>query len=78
MCIRDSYYSPWPVLMPVDGATAWDATTGVESEVPLAEAFNNPVTPTLQVLDSEGQLVWQSRTYYPDFSVVEEFVGVIA
>ena len=72
------YYSPWPVLMPVDGATAWDATTGEESEVPLAEAFNNPVTPTLQVLDPEGQLVWQSRTYYPDFSVVEEFVGVIA
>ena len=72
------YYSPWPVLMPVDSATAWDATTGEESEVPLAEAFNNPVTPTLQVLDPEGQLVWQSRTYYPDFSVVEEFVGVIA
>ena len=72
------YYSPWPVLMPVDGATAWDATTGEESDVPLAEAFNNPVTPTLQVLDPEGQLVWQSRTYYPDFSVVEAFVGVIA
>ena len=72
------YYSPWPVLMPVDGATAWDATTGEESDVPLAEAFNNPVTPTLQVLDPEGQLVWQSRPYYPDFSVVEEFVGVIA
>ena len=48
------YYSPWPVLMPVDGATAWDATTGEESEVPLAEAFNNPVTPTLQVLDPRG------------------------
>ena len=64
--------------MPVDGATAWDATTGEESDVPLAEAFNNPVTPTLQVIDPEGQLVWQSRTYYPDFSVVEEFVGVIA
>ena len=72
------YYSPWPVLMPADGATAWDATTGEESDVPLVEAFNNPVTPTLQILDPEGQLIWQSRTYYPDYSVVEEFVGVIA
>ena len=33
------YYSPWPVLMPVDGATAWDATTGEESEVPLSTYY---------------------------------------
>ena len=36
------YYSPWPVLMPVDGATAWDATTGEESEVAPRRGVQQP------------------------------------
>ena len=71
-------YSPWPVLMPEDGDTAVDAKTGASSSVPLPEAFNNPTTPTLQVLDSEGQLIWQSKTYRSDFSVIQEIVGVMS
>jgi hypothetical protein len=65
-------YSPWPVLLPDDGSSAWDATSGEVSDVPLTVAFNNPVTPTLQILDNEGQLIWESKTYLPDFSVIEE------
>tara|TARA_B110000014_G_scaffold167576_1_gene118725 strand:- start:990 stop:1586 length:597 start_codon:yes stop_codon:yes gene_type:complete len=76
--LSSEHYSPWPVLVPEEGDTAWEAATGERSEVPLTEAFNNPVTPTLQVLDSEGRLIWQSRTYHSDYSVMEEIVGVIA
>ena len=65
-------YSPWPVLLPEDGSSAWDAISGEVSDVPLTVAFNNPVTPTLQILDNEGQLIWESKTYLPDFSVIEE------
>ena len=71
-------YSPWPVLMPEDGDTAVDATTGESSDVPLPEAFNNPSTPTLQVLNPEGQLVWQSKTYRSDFSVIQDIIEVMA
>ena len=70
-------YSPWPVLLPDEGSSAWDATSGEISDVPLTEAFNNPVTPTLQILDNKGQLVWQSKTYYSDFSVIEEITEVM-
>ncbi len=46
--------------------------------VPLPEAFNNPSTPTLQVLNPEGQLVWQSKTYRSDFSVIQDIIEVMA
>ena len=70
-------YSPWPVLVPSETDTAWDASTGEQSSVPLPEAFNNPVTPTLQVIDSGGIVIWQSKTYYPDYSIIEEALGAL-
>lgn len=72
------YYSPWPVLVPGEDDTAWDATSGERSDIPITEAFNNPVTPTLQIIDEGGNLIWQSRTYYPDYSVVEEIAVVMS
>ena len=70
-------YSPWPVLVPSETDTAWDATTGEQSSIPLSEAFSNPVTPTLQVIDSAGIIVWQSKTYYPNHSVMEDALGAL-
>lgn len=70
-------YSPWPVLVPSETETVLDATTGEQSSVPLSEAFNDPVTPTLQVIDSAGIVVWQSKTYYPNHSILEEALGVL-
>ena len=76
--MSSDYYSPWPVLVPGGDDTALDAKSGERSDIPISEAFNNPVTPTLQILDNEGNLIWKSRTYYPDFSVVEEIVEVLS
>ena len=70
-------YSPWPVLTPYSSAVAWNAETGVPSDVPLGEAFGNPRTPTLQVLGPDGQIVWQNVKYYPDFEIVEEISAII-
>ena len=70
-------YSPWPVLVPSETDTAWDASTGEQSSVPLSEAFNNPVTPTLQVIDSGGFVIWQSKTYYPDYSILQDAMGAL-
>ena len=71
------HYSPWPVLVPSEADTAWDASTGEQSSVSLSEAFNNPVTPTLQVIDSRGLIIWQSKTYYPDYSILQDAMGAL-
>lgn len=70
-------YSPWPVLVPHASAVAWDAENGAPSEVPLDEAFGSPRTPTLQVLGSDGQIVWENEKYYPDFEVVQQISALI-
>lgn len=75
--LSSDYYSPWPILLPEEDAFAWDANTGKMSSTGLVNAFNNPVTPTLQILDSKGELIWQSKTYYAEFAVIDEILEVI-
>jgi len=61
-----------PLLLPSDGDTVVDADTGEATSVDLVDAFQGPVTPTLQVLDGEGHLVWTSKTYWSNASVLED------
>jgi len=70
-------YAPWPILMPQDGAFVWNAETGDLTDVKLTDAFDNPVTPTLQIIDSDGFLIWQSRTYWADTNVIAEISTVL-
>ena len=62
----------WPLLLPSDGDTVVNADTGEATTVDLVDAFEGPVTPTLQVLDGEGHLVWTSKTYWSNTSVLDE------
>lgn len=62
----------WPLLLPNDGDTVVNADTGEVTSVDLVDAFEGPVTPTLQVLDGEGHLVWTSKTYWADVSVLDD------
>ena len=62
----------WPLLLPSDGDTVVNADTGEATTVDLVDAFEGPVTPTLQVLDGEGHLVWTSMTYWSNTSVLDE------
>lgn len=62
----------WPLLLPNEGDTVVDADTGEATSVDLVDAFQGPVTPTLQVLDGEGHLVWTSKTYWSNASVLED------
>tara|TARA_Y100001970_G_scaffold59553_2_gene75812 strand:- start:31387 stop:31989 length:603 start_codon:yes stop_codon:yes gene_type:complete len=70
-------YTPWPILMPEEGAVVWNAETGEETDIKLIDAFDNPVTPTLQIIDKEGVIIWQSRTYWATTSVLEEISTVL-
>ena len=62
----------WPLLLPSDGDTVVNADTGEATTVDLVDAFEGPVTPTLQVLDGEGHLGWTSKTYGSNTSVLDE------
>ena len=47
------------------------------TDVGLYRAFQNPVTPTLQILDEEGRLVWTSKTYWANATVLEEALNIM-
>jgi hypothetical protein len=39
------------------------------------EAYGNPGTPTLQVIDQAGALVWQSKTYWANETLLGEAIS---
>jgi hypothetical protein len=72
-----STHTPWPLLLPSESTTVIDAETGRMTDVQLYRAFDSPVTPTLQVLDSDGRLVWTSKTYWANATVLEEALNIM-
>jgi len=70
-------YTPWPLLLPDASTTVIDASTGRMTDVGLYRAFQQPVTPTLQVLDDTGRLVWTSKTYWANSTVLEEALNIM-
>ena len=70
-------YTPWPLLLPDASTTVIDASTGRMTDVGLYRAFQQPVTPTLQVLDDTGRLVWTSKTYWANSIVLEEALNIM-
>ncbi len=74
---NSSTHTPWPLLLPSASTNVIDVDTGRMTDVNLYRAFENPVTPTLQVLDSEGRLVWTSKTYWANATVLEEALNIM-
>ena len=72
-----STHTPWPLLLPSESTTVIDVETGRMTDVQLYRAFDNPVTPTLQVLDEEGRLVWTSKTYWANATVLGEALNIL-
>jgi hypothetical protein len=74
---NSSTQTPWPLLLPSESTNVINAETGRMTDVNLYRAFQNPVTPTLQVLDGEGRLVWTSKTYWANATVLEEALNIM-
>lgn len=72
------HYAPWPVLLPDASTTVIDRETGRMTDVGLVTAFGEPVTPTLQVIDSEGGIAWTSSKYWANTTVLEEALNIMA
>ena len=74
---NSSHHTPWPLLLPDETTTVIDVETGRMTDVGLYRAFEEPVTPTLQVLDEEGRLVWTSKTYWANSTVLTEALNIM-
>ena len=74
---NSSPYTPWPLLLPPETTMVIDAETGQQTDVNLYRAFEMPVTPSLQILDSEGRLVWTSKTFWANTTVLEEALNIM-
>lgn len=71
------HYTPWPLLLPDETTNVINVSSGRMTNVSIYEAFEGPVTPTLQVLDAEGRLVWTSKTYWADTDVLAEALNIM-
>ena len=67
----------WPLILPPEDTLVIDLDTGLESEVSLYDSFGYPSTPTLQIMDTSGKIIWSSKTYWPSASVLDEIKNLI-
>ena len=64
--------SLWPVMIPVEGQPAIDAEKNNETSMTYSEAFENPVTPSLTILNGEGKTIWKNKTYWANQTVFDD------
>ena len=58
---NSSHPSPWTVAIPTQNTPVSDFNTGmIVDGSSIYEAFNDPVTPTIQVVNRNGEIVWTS------------------
>jgi len=65
-------YSPWTVVVPQLDTPTYHFETGLDTGFPIYEAYNNPGTPTLHLIDQNGALAWQSKTYWANQTMLDE------
>ena len=71
------HYSPWPVVIDAYSRLALDFDTREPSELSVVEAFGNLPTPSVILLDENGNIVWEASSYWYSADQLEE-AGEIA
>jgi len=74
---NDSYYTPWPIILPNESSRLTDFETGDNTQFSVVEGFGNPVTPTVQLIGQDGIKMWQSKSYWANFTMVQEAMDVV-
>ena len=69
---NNSNYSPWPIVLPSEADMIIDFETGVSTDYSIYEGFNNPGTPTVQLIGQDGIKMWQSKSYWANYSMLQE------
>ena len=82
--VIDVYASPnssteslWPVLIPNDGQSAIDVDKNKLTEYDYAEAFSNPATPSLYVLNGNGKTIWKNKDYWANDTILSEALELL-
>ena len=71
------HYSPWPVVTGAHSRLALDFDTREPSGLSVVEAFGNLPTPSVILLDKNGNIVWEATSYWYSADQLEE-AGEIA
>ena len=74
---NDSNYTPWPIILPNESSRLTDFETGENTQFSVVEGFGNPVTPTVQLIGQDGIKMWQSKSYWANFTMVQEAMDVV-
>ena len=69
---NNSNYTPWPIVLPSETDMIIDFATGETTDFTIYEGFNNPGTPTVQLVGQDGIKMWQSKSYWANYSMLEE------
>ena len=76
---NSTHPTSWPVLIPSEDTPVVDAKTGFKVDgVTLYEAFEYPVTPTLQIINQQGVIVWTSEQYKPTQYSLDTVIDVLS
>ncbi len=70
--INSSHPTAWPIVIPNQNTQVIDFETGaVVPKINIFEAFETPVTPTLQIINEQGKIVWTGTDYWPTESSLD-------
>ena len=67
----------WPLVLPPEDTKIIDLDSGLESQLSLYDSFGYPSTPTLQIMDNLGKIIWTSKTYWPTVEILDEIKNII-
>ena len=67
----------WPLLLPPEDTKIIDLDSGLESQLSFYDSFGYPSTPTLQIMDNLGKIIWTSKTYWPTVEILDEIKNII-
>tara|TARA_B100000287_G_scaffold402691_1_gene423846 strand:- start:62 stop:673 length:612 start_codon:yes stop_codon:yes gene_type:complete len=67
-----SEYTPWPILVPDSNSRAVDLDSGMIVGESIAEAFDNPRTPSLFLINQQAEIVWKAESYFYDGLEIQE------
>ncbi len=69
---NNSFYTPWPIIMPSETDFLIDFETDEETSFSIYEGYGNPGTPTVQLIGQDGIKMWQSKSYRANHTLLEQ------
>ncbi|MEC9174414.1 MAG: hypothetical protein VX804_05035 [Candidatus Thermoplasmatota archaeon] len=72
-----SEYTPWPILVPDTNSRAIDLDSGMILSESISEAFDNPPTPSLFLINQEAEIIWKAESYYYDELEIQEIDNIL-